>query len=227
MATKPKLKKISVSELVEDFSLYPRNKVNDTHVGELLRALNGGATFPPVVICAESKRIVDGVHRTRTYRRAFGDDAMIEAEFRTYENDAELFLDAVELNSRHGQRLDRHDQTRIVLKLRELKVDDQTISVHLHVPEQEVEKLAVRIVYGPDGDSVPLKRGLEHMRGQRFNSGQLEAASSVRSAEAGRLALELTRLLQNNLVNFEDEQIVVRLRALAQSLDLALNSVTA
>lgn len=224
---KTTMKKVALATLVEDFSLYPRNKVNDSHIGDLVRSVQGGAKLPPIVVDAASLRIVDGVHRRRAWLRVLGEEAAATVELRHYANDAELFLDAVALNSVHGQKLDRHDQTRIVLKLREFQISDEMIAVNLHVPVQEVETLSVRVVFSNEGEAVPMKRGLEHLRGQKFTRAQLEAAGSVRSAEAGRLALELSRLLKNDLVNLEDEQIVVRLRELADALDEALKAVPA
>lgn len=221
------LKKVALAKLVEDFTLYPRNKVNDSHIGDLVRSIQGGAKLPPIVVDAKSLRIADGVHRRRAWLRVLGEDATATVEMREYENDAALFLDAVALNSVHGQKLDRHDQTRIVLKLRELQVDDETIAVSLHVPVQEIQTLSVRIVYSNSGEVVPMKRGLEHMRGQKMTKAQLEAAGSVRSAEAGRLALELTRLLENDLVNLGDAQVVLRLRELSEALKQVLKDIAA
>jgi hypothetical protein len=208
-----KTKTLPVASLVEDFAFYPRNRVDDAHVGDLVRALQSGATLPPVVVDAESLRIVDGVHRSRAHRRHFGEDAKVAVELRKYTDDRALFLDAVALNSAHGRKLDRHDQTRIVLRLRELGATDELIALRLHVPEPQVTQLAIRVVMAPDGP-VPSKRGLEHLRGQTFTSEQVAVMGSVRSAEAGRLALELIRLLNADLVDLDDDVVVSRLREL-------------
>lgn len=219
-------KKVALASLVEDFSMYPRHRVDDSHVGDLVRALQAGQTLPPIVAEAKSLRIVDGVHRRRAYLKHLGEEATAAVDLRTYESEAALFLDAVALNSAHGRKLDRHDQTRIVLRLRELKVPDQEIAINLHVPEQQVRQLSVRIIMAPSGP-LPSKRGLEHMRGTSMTQEQVSVMDSVRSGEAGRLCLELTRLLDAGMVNLEDEAIVSRLRNLQVAISHALEAVAA
>lgn len=218
---------LAIASLVEDFSLYPRHKVDDSHVSDLVRALQAGHTLPPIIVEAKSLRIVDGVHRRRAYLKAYGEEAVAVVEQRVYKNDAALFLDAVELNASHGRKLDRHDQTRIVLRLRELHVPDQQIAIRLHVPEPTVTQLAIRVVMDSSGTPLPSKRGLEHLRGQTVTAEQIKTMDSVRSAEAGRLCLELTRLLDSNLVNLDDPAIVGRLTELSRAIQAALQSVAA
>jgi hypothetical protein len=88
----------------------------------------------------------------------------------------------------------------------------------LHVPEATVQMLALRFVTDSSGEQHPQKRGIEHLRGQQLSDAQLSALKTVRSAEAGRLALELTRLIDNDLVDLEDRDVLVRFQSLAKSL---------
>ncbi len=219
-------KKMAIASLVEDFSLYPRHRVDDSHVGDLTRALQAGHTLPPIIADAKSLRIVDGFHRRRAYIKFAGDEAAAFVELRRYKDEAALFLDAVSLNSSHGRKLDRHDQTRVVLRLRELQVPDQRIALQLHVPEPTIQQLALRVVMAPAG-VLPSKRGLEHMRGKEMSESQVSVMGSVRSAEAGRLCLELTRLLDADLVDMSDDTIIQRLKALSEAIERALRAVAA
>jgi hypothetical protein len=216
---------VPAASLIEDLSFYPRNQVDDTHVNELVKALASGSTLPPIIVEESSKRIVDGVHRHRALMKFNGDDTEVAVEYRTYSDDAALYIDAVKLNAQHGRRLDRHDQTRIVLRLQELKVDARTIASALHVPEQEVRTLAVRIVYDTGGTAVPQKRGLEHLRGQTLSDEQIAAMKSVRSAEAGRLCIELIKLLDNELIDYDDTNVRDRLQQLAHAVAGALKRI--
>lgn len=217
---------VRLATLIEDFTLYPRNRVDDTHVSDLVRALQAGATLPAIVADRSTLRIVDGVHRRRALLKHFGEPATADVDFRDYPDDAAFFLAAVALNAQHGRKLDRHDQTRVVLRLQELNVEDRIIAATLHVPEPEIRTLQLRVVYGPSGAAEPSKRGLEHMRGQQMTTVQIQTMRSVRSAEAGRLALELTRLLDAGLVDFTDGTVVARLRELAKTISRALKSVS-
>lgn len=219
---------LPLTTLVEDFSLYPRNRVDDTHVSDLVRALRSGAELPPIIADVATKRIVDGFHRRRAYLRVLGPDATAKVELRRYRNEAALFLEAVELNAHHGRKLDRHDQSRIVLRLRELQVDDRTIALTLHVPEQQIQTLSVRVVYeAATGAPRPIKRGLEHVKGQSVTADQMAVIDCVRSADVGRMALELTRLLDAQLADLRDETTVARLQALSASIAAALHAVAA
>lgn len=219
-------KMMALAGLTEDFSLYPRNRVDDTHVNDLVRALAADVALPLIVV-DEQGRIVDGVHRRRAMLKHFGPEAKTKVDVRKYKNDAAMFADAVALNSQHGRKLDRHDHSRIVLRFRELGVSDAEIAVVLHVPEPEVQTLAVRVVYGPGGEAIPAKRGMKHMFGKPVTDVQVKVMESVRSAEIGRLCMELTRLMDAGMVDLSDDTIVMRLRELQKSLTACLRAVAA
>lgn len=222
-----KTQKIKLSAFVFDESLYPRLSVDDSHISDLVRALQAGVVLPPVVVEKGTNRIVDGRHRVGAYRRVLKDDSAIDAEVRTYPNEAALFMDAVACNASHGRKLARQDQAHIVLKLRDLGVKDTDISVALHVPQDVVQRLSVRIVHDDAGVVYPLKRGVEHMRGQTMTVGQLAAMKSVRSAEVGRLCMELSSLIANDMIDTSDENAMAKLRALSVTLSEYLHAVAA
>ena len=112
-----KLTHMPLSELVEDWELYPRHSVDNSHVQTLALALETGATLPPIVADIKTKRITDGWHRARAYKRVVGNAAVVDVELVKYANEEELMYDAVVRNSRHGRRLDAIDQTRAVIML--------------------------------------------------------------------------------------------------------------
>lgn len=208
--------------LIEDFTLYPRNQVDDTHISDLVRVLKSGQRLPPIVVCAKTLRIVDGFHRRRAALRHFGADASIDVELRDYKTEADLFLDAVALNSTHGRKLDAHDRTRIILRLREFQVPDQRIAIVLHIEEPKVQQLAIRIVHGPDGTAHPNKTGFSHLRGQTLTEGQIATVKSVRSGEVGRNCLELIKMLDSDVVDLTDERTVNLLRQLERTIGKVL-----
>lgn len=218
-------KDIALASLVEDERIYPRNHMDDMHVADLVRAIAAGSTLPPIIAEESTLRVVDGIHRLHALRKFFGDETIQPVELRTYDSDAALFLEAVALNSVHGRKLDRHDQTRIVLKLREFGIADEQISVTLHVPEPILEKLALRIVIDQDDDIVPSKRGLEHLRGQKLSQEQIDAINSVRSAEIGRICRELVRLLEARVVDLQNPLNISNMRQLVAVINASLESV--
>ena len=55
-----KVIQIALAELVKDFNLYPRHKVESYHVTEMVDTFHAGTRFPPIIIDRKSKRIIDG-----------------------------------------------------------------------------------------------------------------------------------------------------------------------
>jgi hypothetical protein len=215
-------KTVPLASLVVDPAIYPRRAPDETHTSDLLRALQAGAVLPPIIADRATLRIVDGVHRRAALLRYLGPEGLAPVILRAYPDDKTLFLDAVTLNSAHGRKLDRDDQVRIVLRLRDLGAADAEIAFRLHIPEPVVQKLSLRVVMTPAG-LAPSKRGFEHLAGQALNAAQVAAMDSVRSGEVGRLCLELSRMLEQHLVDLEDPAVVEQLRGLARAIDAALH----
>lgn len=212
------VKTVPLASLVEDFSLYPRHRLDEVHISDLVRALLAGVDLPRIVVDAKSLRIVDGFHRRRAILSHVGTEATVKVEMRTYADDAAMFLDAVALNASHGRKLDRHDQARIVLRLRELHVEDAIIATTLHVSAPQVQHLSLRVVYDEGGRALAAKRGFEYLRGETLTAGQVTAMGSVRSGEVGRLCVELTSLLSAGMVDIANARIVEQLHALAATI---------
>lgn len=124
---KVKTAKVPLPSLVLDWGLYPRHEVDGSHVMDLVRALEAGESIPPVIACETTGKVVDGFHRCKANERAFGAEAEVDVEWRQYENEAEMFLDSVRLNARHGQKLTKVDMTRCLLKAGDLHIDPEII----------------------------------------------------------------------------------------------------
>jgi hypothetical protein len=150
--------KTKLIELVEDFELYPRNDVSSSHIGSLADAIVRGDPLPPIVIERKSKRIVDGIHRSRAYRKA--GIAEIEVEARSYHNDAEMFADAVRLNSQHGRSLDPYDRRRAVAKLTTLGLKKVEIAEIVRIPVERIDEWTGELVRKRTGEHIVIKRGL-------------------------------------------------------------------
>lgn len=207
------LKQVQLGKLLIDRTLYPRHTISDVNVADLRRAYESGETLPPIIVDPQY-RIVDGVHRVEMYRKVLDDADKVAVEVRRYKNDGELFLDAVKLNASHGRKLDRHDQSRIVLMCRELKVPDQRIAVTLHVPERSLQSLAVRVVYDVTGIAIANKKGFKHLEGQTLSQAQIEVHSHVQSGEVSRRCRELIGILETDMYDASDEAMLALLAEL-------------
>ena len=138
--------KMALAELIEDGDLYPRHAVDTSHVSEIARAIEAGQAVPPPVIERKSKRIVDGWHRCRAYRKVLGRGGVIEVDARVYASEVDVLKDAVLLNSGQGRKLDQQDRTRSALMLERKGVPVEDIAVVLRTTEARVRELLVRVV---------------------------------------------------------------------------------
>ena len=170
---------LPIAKLVEDMSIYPRHEIDMQHVGGIVQALEAGGQLPPIVADKKSLRIVDGWHRCRAYKRFLGSEGVIDVELRAFRDDKAIMLEAVNLNATHGRKLDRIDQVRIAVMLREFGIQTSRIALALHVTERQVEKLHIRIATASveshgtitGTTNVALKRPVQHLAGTRLSAG--------------------------------------------------------
>lgn len=220
--------KTPISELVEDFSLYPRADVDTAHVANIVRALEAGLTLPLIIVEKAGKRIIDGVHRSRAYRQFLGENAVIEVEARTYKDENEMLLDAAALNSNHGLKLSAQDMTRVAVMLQERGVTLNRIAVALHVPESRIEKIIVRVAPTtktlpeciPGTKQIYLKPPVRWMadRSARVTPSQAEALDRAPGTQYSLLVTQLRDALREGLIDPEDEGLRELLVALKNEL---------
>lgn len=218
------LKTVTIADLVEDYAVYPRRKLDEQHVSDLVQALNAGAALPPVIAEEKTLRLVDGFHRTRAYRRVQGDSGKIKVELRAYAADADLFLDAARLNAGHGRKLARADQIRIAVRASELGVPNEQIATALAVRTDRVEKLQLRIVVTDVGANssggrllvkAPSKPVARHLEGRQITAEQAEAIDHGPGLPAIRLVHDLTKWLHADVLDLTDDKLVDALLELA------------
>lgn len=134
--------KLALTELIQDFSVYPRLGCSLEHIQTLVAALEAGATLPPIIICSKTKKIVDGFHRARAYVEVHGYGIGVEVEPRDYVDDKALFLDAVKLNASHGQILSSGDRRLSIERALALKIDPVLIAGALNMKVDRVTKFS-------------------------------------------------------------------------------------
>jgi len=153
--SKTKTIKLKLFEVFRDFSVYPRKTVSAYHIGDLAAALRAGIKLPPIIICAATKKIVDGFHRWSAYKSVFGEDCEIECEVREYASEKELFRDAVALNSGHGLRYGTQDKLWISEKLKGYGVQKSERARAIAWAGDKLDRMEERIVR-PKGNATPL-----------------------------------------------------------------------
>jgi hypothetical protein len=225
--TKAVVVSLPLAELVEDMAVYPRHAVDDVHVARLVKALEVGETFPPLVADKKSKRLSDGWHRARAYRRVLGASGVVDVELRDYANEQELLLDAIALNATHGRPLEKMDQVRCVILAENIGVDVPRIASAMRLSVQEVKKLEIHIAYAPKestASTVPgtttlvMKRPVRHLSGTTLTKEQAEAQVSVPGTSYLLLAEQLYDAVTLDMANRNDERLMEKLRELRDAL---------
>lgn len=162
------LSKIKISLLIFDFEVYPRHKISGYHVNELCNVLESGKELDPIVWDKETKIIIDGFHRVKAHKKAYGLDCKIQGYAIECKDKAEMILKGIEYNSKHGLRLSAWDQARCMTLARMYKIRDEIIKKALGIPEERYKKLEKRIVNvknksGKIIRKAQLKRGQEKL----------------------------------------------------------------
>jgi hypothetical protein len=217
-----------LSELVADYSIYPRREIDDYHVSTMVEYLNnGGGPLPPLITCEATSRIVDGFHRRRAYMRISGDDPTFEVECieKTYKNDAELFLDSMRYNASHGRTLTRFDRTHCIVLAKRLRVSDKDIAKVLHVPPRQIKQmLAARTAVKPGKPQqlMPIKGTIKHKAGQQLTDEQSQCNDKLGGMQQSFYVNQVIMLIENDLVDWENEKLVEKMQRLAELLEQAL-----
>lgn len=218
--------RIAAAKLVEDMAVYPRHRVDDSHVRNLARALEAGVALPPVVADKRSLVIADGIHRVRAHVAAFGDECSVPADLRSYRTRAALLQDAVALNSGHGRRLTSQDYTRAALLLKEAGFDDTEIAVTMQTTVDHVSRVLLRIVV-VDGEPEPAKPSAWAPKGlppRQITRSQADVHRSANGWRHGQTIRQLTNELRAGLVDVERHAEL--LEELRDAITSALASVS-
>ena len=97
---------VAISDVVVDLSIYPRSKPNTGMIEQYLDAMRAGDVFPPIVLEADTKRLIDGLHRLKAVEQLSKEDAKhdgkIPVQFVTVPEDVPAKLFAASFSVRHG-----------------------------------------------------------------------------------------------------------------------------
>ena len=223
------MKKVNISELILDYTLYPRTKVDSQHVSYMVESLRAGVALPPVIIDEKSKRIIDGFHRISAHKRYFNDDEKIMVIMKRYNSDQEMFLDAMRYNASHGRSLTSYDKAHCVLRSEELNIDPEVVASALNLTTEKIGELRTerigelktvvpssggkrrKTATGKRGKLFPLKRTIEHKAGTILNEDQMAANDKLSGANQSFYVNQIILLIENDLLDTENEKLMTRL----------------
>jgi ParB-like chromosome segregation protein Spo0J len=137
--------------------MYPRTGISEVNVESLVNSIINGDKLPPIKVCENTMRVVDGFHRVEAHKRLKLEH--IEAELKSYKNDAEFYRDAVFPNAIHGRQFTPFDRKRIIKRAEELGMTREQIGEMLRIKPDRLDKLT-RDVATFMSQQVPIKRSL-------------------------------------------------------------------
>ncbi|HUU12549.1 MAG TPA: hypothetical protein VM182_02425 [Terriglobia bacterium] len=219
------MRTVKVVELVEDFDLYPRTRVDSAHVSQIAEALVAGATLPPLVVETPSLRIIDGFHRARALRRVYGDEATAEVIEKRCKTPGIAFKMAMELNAAHGRALAPFDRTHCILRGGSLGLTMTQIGEALHMTQECVDRMQetrvgrMRSVGTYGTNAVALKRTVAHMANRVLTKAQCEANGKLSGMQQQFYVNQVILLIENDMLDKENEKLMERLAHLAELLE--------
>jgi len=147
-------KMIKLSEIVWEPSIYPRETWNTNTIAQYADVIKTGKRFPPIIVEAGSKRLLDGKHRVEAYKLyielyskrqeslAFQNGVIdiwpeppteIEAEFHTIPNGIPAKLYAAGLSAKHGDRIKAAERKAIAREIYEENPDFHLADIMEHL----------------------------------------------------------------------------------------------
>jgi hypothetical protein len=218
------MKEFKLSDLVLDYSIYPRKEIDRQHAAILQEAIEGGAVMPPLVLETKTHRVVDGFHRVRAYKHIAKDDVdfLVTCIEKTYKSEALLFLDAMRYNAEHGRALNKFDRTHCIIMAHQLKVSDKDIAAVLHVQVEAVKRLVVdRTATRVNGKQtlMPIKSTIRHMAGKTLSVEQSACNEKLGGMQQGFYVHQLVMLIESGLLDLENERLMQQVKRLYELLE--------
>jgi ParB-like chromosome segregation protein Spo0J len=219
--------------LVEDFTLYPRKHVDNTHVLDIAESLSLGKSIgneiPPIVISADGV-IVDGVHRKRAAIKAAGPTATVICDVREYKSKKELYIDAMALNSPHGKPLKGEERAYAIKVALELKVDPEQIASAMNMSVDRIRSIAEMKIVKVAGTNMhtTVKNSAAHLRGvadkdtpedaplhhASITKKQAKAMESMPGTSQKVMIKQVIIMIEGDLLNVENPEIMTAISKL-------------
>jgi ParB-like nuclease family protein len=188
---------LPLEQLVFNEDLYPRTGIDEQHVRQFERAMEAGVSLPPIVVAKGSWIVVDGIHRMHAHLRR--EEKKIAATVKVYRNDAEIFHDAVLLNSGQGLKLGQDDALKVISIAERLGFKEIDVAGMLRTSIAHLRALRPRYATIADARKgvrelrrIGLKGSVRHLSGTTISAAQ---AAAMASAPGQSYLLNVNQLL--------------------------------
>jgi hypothetical protein len=207
---------VKISSLLLNEALWPRRTLSRVNIKRIVEALRCGRVLPAIVADRATKTVIDGFHRMKAAEQFAGPDATIAVEWRRYDTEADMFLDAARLNAGHGEPLTPIDHAFCLNRAEELKIEPQRIIDALNLSKPAVEEIRhARFAVGPDGQCVILKRSIGHLAGATLTPAQYRGNERVGGFPVREYVEQLIAFIEGGLLEADgDPALEARLRHL-------------
>ena len=205
---------VPLSQLVKDYTVYPRKDVFWQNVESLVEALRAGATLPPIIVDRATNRIVDGFHRHDAYTKFNGGNNIeVSVEFRNYEDEKDLFIDTIRLNAGHGQKLSTFDIVRSTKRAEELGLTRDEVAGAAGWTRDRIDK-SMQSRSTATGDTI--KRTNAHLAGKKLTEKQASYNQYAGGMSQKFYISQVNALIESESVDYEDEDVCKELITLSQ-----------
>ncbi len=113
--------KKKIKDIIIRMDLYPRQDVDNKKIQEYVECVE----FLPPILINQNNILIDGLHRLRAHKQA--ENKEIECKIETTSSENEIYLRAIETNSKHGLQLSMKDKQSVAIKLYDLKNRERLI----------------------------------------------------------------------------------------------------
>ena len=218
-----------ISALIIDERLTELRPINMFFVSRYRQAMRNGANFPPPIVEKGTGRVVSGKHRVSAYLEEFGADHQIDVVERKFKSESEVLRLFAEENSKHGNPLSGYSMKYITQRLLSLGDTPEEIASALNIPVKKVQDMggmSVFVIGNGKKEKKPIKHGLEHKAGSNITEADYTCHQRQdRGVPARNLATQLTRWIENDWIDKDDDATVTALRELHAALDKVVAAV--
>jgi hypothetical protein len=207
-----------------DYSIYPRERLNNYHVEELIEAIKAGVKLPLIRADKDTLKVVDGWHRIEAFKKLYGDTATIETELIKYGSVAEMFQDAIRLNASHGQSLSVMDEAHCLSKAQEFHLEQAAVATLLNITiERATEIVSNRLAISGEG-SVVLKGSTAYLAGRNLTKEQENYNRKAGGMHQSFYINQVIAMLESDAVDWDDTRVVSGLKKLEKLLESSLKA---
>lgn len=211
------IRTVPLSDMVLDFTLYPRHAIDGVNKKALVEALRSGSILPPVLLDRDSLRVIDGFHRHAAYTTVYGPDVAIDALLRPFASEREMFEEAIRSNIGRGVDLSPWDLMRCAELGEKWGIAPVRIAELAHwKPERFLEYQRSRQAHSLTGGTVALKRSLRHKVGRYLTETQMVAAEKVDGMPARYHIDQIIRLIESDLLDTQSDSLYGRVEYLVE-----------